>query len=212
MKKIVVLIALLLLPISKINAFYCTNSEMTRYKRLASNINYSYDYIEQNDDVTFKITLVNLNSEVYLVDSNGKYYYQDNEIVIDALDGQNISFKVYPRNNYCDTELLYTINITLPTYNKYYNDEICKDIQNYKLCQRWANINLNYEEFTKKVNEYKQSLIKEEPIVEEEKVEESLLDYIIYYFAKYYYVILIAIIVFASIGIYKSSKKDNIYS
>jgi len=68
MKKILLAFALMCLPFIKVEALYCSYSEQARLKKMASNINYTYDFVEVDNTVNFKITLVNLRPELYLVD------------------------------------------------------------------------------------------------------------------------------------------------
>ncbi len=51
---------------------------------------------------------------------------------------------------------LKTITINAPNYNPYYNDPICEGLNNLSICQKWSKVELDYEGFVKKVNEYKE--------------------------------------------------------
>lgn len=212
MKKILIFMLLLIFPLVKVNGYYCNYQDVAKYKKIASNINYSYEYIETDNDVVFKITLVNLDPSLYLKDSKSNvYYYTSSEIVVDGKSGENISFYVYPTDTFCKKESLYTIRIQLPTYNKFYKDEICKGIETYELCNKWSTHNLSYEKFTSKVISYKESLKKDEIIIEVND-EKTILDYIIKFAIDYYYVILILIIFICSTIIYIKNKKSDIYN
>lgn len=209
MKKLLVIL-LLIVP-SKVHGYYCNYEDIAKYKKIASNINYSYEYEEVNNDVLFHVTLVNLNNALYLKDSNSNIYnYTSNEIVVDAKSGENLIFYVYPTDSFCEDKFIYTLRIQLPTYNKFYNDPICSGVENYSLCNKWSTHNLNYDKFIQNVNNYKESLKKNEIINNNE--EKGLIYYVIEFLIKYYYIILIIIITVCSTIIYFRRKRDNIYN
>jgi len=209
---IVLLLFILILPITKIEGYYCSFAESSRLKQIAANVNYSYDYEIVNNKVKFNITLVNLNPDIYFVDSNNKTYrYKSNEINLKGYDSGKVKFKFYAVDEDCE-DVLREITITLPHYNKFYNDAVCEGVKNYSLCQKWTENNYDYDTFVKKVNLYKESL-KEEPVedVIEEENNEYFLDIILDFILEYYYIFLVAIIIFSGIGIYVIDKKSNIY-
>jgi len=212
MKKLILLIILLIIP-TAVKGYYCDYQDVAKYKKIASNINYSYEYEEFEDNVKFYVTLVNLNEALYLKDSNGNIYnYTSSELVVEAKSGENLKFYVYPTDRYCDDEYLYTIRIQLPTYNIYYNDPLCKGIQDYPLCNKWATHNLNKEKFEQKVTEYRKSLETQDKPLENDEITPGLLDYIVEFLIEYYHLVLITIIIICSITIYIKSKKNNIYN
>jgi len=213
MKKILLAFALMCLPFIKVEALYCSYSEQARLKKMASNINYTYDFVEVDNTVNFKITLVNLRPELYLVDplTEQVYNYNGEELVLDnRKSGEVVKFNVYSNVEYC-TEQLYTITITLPTYNPYYKDSICSGLDSYSLCGRWTKHSYNYDEFVKKVSDYKASLNKpNDPDVITEH-QRGIWDVIANYMVKFYYIPLLLIIIGCSVGIYIQNKKSNLY-
>lgn len=211
MRKLLLAFLLLIIPTLKVEGYYCNYQDVAKYKKIASNINYSYEYEEINGDVIFHITFVNLNSALYLKDSNSNVYnYTSSELVVNAKSGENLIFYVYPTDRYCDDEYIYSIRIQLPTYNIYHNDPICDDVKNYSLCNKWSTHKLTYEKFVQNVKTYKESLNQKQVIIEKE--EKGLYEYIIEYALKYHYIIIIIIVASSSIVIYTRSKKNNIYN
>lgn len=211
MKKLLLLFILLIVPTIEVHGYYCDYQDVARYKKIASNINYSYEYEEIGGNVVFHVTLVNLDSSLYLVDSKGNNYnYTSNELVVDASSGENLIFYVYPTDEFCTDKYIYSIRIQLPTYNKYYNDPICVGIENYTLCNKWSTHNLSYEKFTQNIIEYKKSL-EEKPIAVEEE-EKGIIDYIIEFLINYYYIVLIVALVPTIVIVRIRSKQDNIYN
>lgn len=211
MKKLLILILLLVIPTIEVQGYYCNYQDVAKYKKIASNINYSYEYEEINGNVVFHVTLTNLNQALYLKDSKANIYnYTSNEIVVDAKSGENLMFYVYPTDTFCDGKSIYTIRIQLPTYNKFYTDPICVGVENYSLCNKWSTHTLTYDKFVEDVKGYKESLNKEAPVQQDE--EKGILYYIIEFLTEYYYLVLIVIVIPISIVAYIRSKKDNIYS
>lgn len=214
-RKIFIFLLAFLIPIINVNAYYCKNSEISRYKGLASNIGTFYEYQEDGNKLTFSITLVNLSDELYIVDvtNNKKYIYENEEITISGYSpGVTVKYNVYAVNENCSDDLLYTIRVVLPNYNPYYSDSICEGLDDYILCQKWHKHNLSYKSFVNSVNKYRESLV-EKPIEEIPSIDPQygLLDAILDVVSKYYYIILITIIIVCSIGIYINNKKSDIY-
>jgi len=214
-KKIVIFLLALLVPIVKADGFYCKYSDLAKYKWLASNINTYYEYYETENEITFSINIVNMNEDLYIIDTtnNKRYNYKSNEFQISGyVPGQLVKYNVYTDKNNCSGELLYTIRVKLPDYNPYYKDNICDGMDNYIYCQKWYRHNLNYDSFIKKVQDYKESLKKdivdEEPIVDEEY---GIIQILIQIWIEYYYIFLISIILVCGVTIYVTNKKSNIY-
>ena len=215
MKRICLLFLLtFLIPITNVNGFYCKYSNLSRYKSLASNISTTYDYVEENNTLTFSITLVNLNENLYIVDNTTQkvYNYSENELTISGYTpGITVKYSVYTKDIDCSDILLYTIRVVLPAYNKFYSDPICEGISNYMYCQKWFSHNLDYETFKNRVTDYKNSL-NELPIIAPSAVDDyGLWDAILDVIIRYYYVILVAIIIVCGTIIYINEKKSDVY-
>lgn len=208
MKKLFVMFIFLCLPLS-VDAFYCSYSQQARLKGLASNINTSYEFDEKNK--TFTITLVNINPDLYVVNRDNNKKYTKEEVKISKIkDGQTIYFDVYSNIEFCDS-VLYTITITLPTYNPYYKLEVCEGLNSYSLCQRWSSHGLKKREFVDKVNKYKESLIQDEPQVEDPTPDMSILSILLSYLSSYYYIIIAIVIVIIVLIVRNKKKKSNVY-
>lgn len=208
------LLLILFIPFET-KALYCSNAELANLKKIAANISYSYDYVETNNEVKFSITLTNLNKDFYIIDkSNNKRYNKTPEVTINNYkSGQVVRYQVNSNTENCQEEILYTLVITLPTYNPFYKDRLCQSIPNYKLCQKWSSHGLNYERFQKNVQSYLDSL-KNNPNnnYEEEIIDLDLGTIILNFVLKYYYIPLLMIIIGSSIGIYFVNKRSNIYN
>lgn len=151
--KIIIILLLLVLPVST-HAKECTNKEITDLKRVASNINYSYEYYLNNNEMFFDITITNIYNNIYVIDTENNKSYSNSEVKISKKEsGQTLKFNVYSKT--CN-ELLSSKTILLPAYNKFYERIECEDISEFKYCSKWGNYKITDKEFLTKVDEYKQ--------------------------------------------------------
>lgn len=215
MKRVMCLFFLLfLIPIYRIEA-KCMYSDLAEMKKIASNINYSYEYKIVGNDAFFDVTLVNLTKDIYFTDSvtNKTYKNKSGEYVLkNYQSGDTIIYNFYSNDADCLGTILYTIRIVLPKYNQYYNNPICTGVEEYSLCQRWSSHNLSYDKFLEKVNQYKSEKIEEMKKNKKEVDNDSLFHYIIIFLTDYYYVILIILGGTISVIAYIRNKRDSIYS
>lgn len=211
MKKIILFIALLLIPLT-VDAYYCNYDDYNKALKKAQNVNIMFSYEMVDNRPIFTIQIYNLDREQYIVDEKNEITYYYNDAVDGVITIKNVTepmiykYGVYSDENYCDLSALATLYVTIPTYNKYYSDSSCLGIENYKLCQKWSSIDMNYEEFKKNINNYKESLIKKGEVIEEYK---SIYEIIFAFYLKYYYIILPSIIVVGSILILIIKKREN---
>ena len=216
MKKIIILFLLaLFIPITKVDGYYCSYVEIAKLKKIAYNINVSYDYVEKNNSINFNMTLVNLNEKLYIIDkvTNKKYNYKKDEMTLSNYKpGTTVQYQIYASNSRCIDELLYTIRIVLPSYNEYYQDKSCKGIEDYSLCNKWAAHNFSQKQFRQKIEDYKRSLIQDKEPPVEPNNDSSLIHIFIGLLVEYYYIVLIVLIILSSFGIYHLNKKSDIYN
>lgn len=212
-KVIILLILLLLCPI-KANALSCPNAKKVTYQEMATNIAYTYEAADVNGTSVFTLTFSNVFSSLALRNARtGKWIYpKNNEVVIKGLKA-NTSYRydVFAVDGRgCDNLAIYTINVNLPYFNKYYSDPLCKGIEDYSLCMKWANVKYPYEEWQKKVTAYKESLIKEKEPTPSEK-RNNILEKIVDAYGKVYYIIFPILIIGGSVWIYVYNKKRELF-
>src|SRR5574344_2180907 len=112
-----------------VKASSCGYNEQARLRKVSTNVVPSYTYTENGDDVSFTVTLTNLNSDLYIVDNTSgiRYDYNGNsEISISGYKpGANIRYTIYTTKTDCFDAITYlTIKyVNLPYYNKYYKEE-----------------------------------------------------------------------------------------
>lgn len=194
----------------------CSNQLAARYRNIASNVNVSTTYREDNGNITFQVIITNLTPEIQIYDLSKRTYYQygqnpanPSEVVIDGYQpGMSYRFVAYTKEiGDCEYGELYTYYANTPSYNPFYNDEVCKDVKEYKLCQKWLKTSMSHEDFVKRVTEYKKSLESKNNA----KVKETEIPgfNIAQFLSDYYYIFLVIIILFAVGAIYWNEKRDT---
>ena len=192
----------------------CDYSTISRLKSLVNNINISYDYHMNNGVVYFDVTLVNIPEGVYFIDtiSNKTYTYQDTnngEITIYNYLGNPGKYNFYSSSSDCSETKIGIKYYKFPSYNIYYGSDLCKDVQNYSLCQKWVKVNYSYSELEDLIYEYKE---KKNKVIEEESevvYQKSFIDEIVEIYARYYYAFLGFIIVICLLTIMIKNKQDK---
>ena len=194
----------------------CSNSEKVKLNKLANNISYTYDYIEENNNVTFNITLSNIQPEFRVMDIQTKQDYQDfgSEITLNGYaPGNGYRFDIYSKDKSCTRDKLASIYITLPFYNSFYSNELCKGIEDYNLCQKWTKNTYSYEDSIKMTNAYIDSLKKQDNNIDDNNNKEDIkgfYDYLLEYYLKAYYIILPIIIISCLVVIYRVNQKNKL--
>lgn len=213
-KAICILFLLLFIPTYEVDA-KCMYSDIARLKKIASNVNFSYVYKIKADDAIFNVTLTNLTKDIYFVDMTNEKVYKNKTgeyTLKNYKSGSTVVYNFYSTNVECSDNVLYTIRISLPKYNEYYNNSICNDAREYSLCQKWSSHNLDYSTFLEKVSQYKIEKQKQEELQKQEVDNDSLFHYIIIFLTNYYYIILIVLGGTISIIAYVKNKRNSIYS
>lgn len=204
------LFLLLLTPFS-VHGRACSNQEQVKYSSMANNIMISPQLIQQNGTVTFQLMFLNVSSDLKLVDARTDQEYSSSTIVLGNFQpNTSYRFRVIPRSGGCWNTTVRTIYYTTPGYNPYYQDPICKGIEGYSLCQRFNQVNLSYEEFQAKINEYKETLNHDVTKEEPEPVK-GIYDYLLDIFIHYYFIILPVFIIGLSIVIFRLRKKEEFF-
>lgn len=159
MKKIILLIICLISFPCVCNAAACSNTEIGQISGFSSNVNIVYLVNMKNNVPEFSITITNLTSDMALIDKTTSKLYKDfkngGSLNIKTTTSGKYAFDIYSLKCKIKTG---TKSITLPKYNPYYNDEKCKGLEDYSLCQRWSGYSANrttFENDIKKIQEAK---------------------------------------------------------
>ena len=129
----------------------CDYQRLAELSRLASNVQLSYTYSEENG---FQITMTNLTNDLYATNIYGQRIDGGAERVFEAVSG-SYNYDIYSNDPNCPGEFLLRKSINLPVRNSYsYYDE-CKQYPNFKYCQMWSNISVTHEQFMEELEQYK---------------------------------------------------------
>lgn len=213
MKRVVYILIVLFLFIvpSKVKGetyALCNATNLTKLQKIATNISTSYEYIEKFNgdigDVTFTVKIDNLDERLYLVDdqTGKRYNYSSNELTLyNIAPNRTLKYRVYANDYGCNDKQLIILYINIPPYNRYYKTSICQEFSTNKLCGRWNNVDMSYEELEKTLVKLRKQNTK--PIEEEKKVK-TFNDYfidVVMFLNKYRMEIFVPIIALSSLGI-----------
>ncbi len=217
MKKIILILITLFVP-SIVSAAPCTDSQVDRFKKLTNEIQTTFDYVESDDNISFTINFHNVNKNLYMVDYNtgdNITIYKNSELGIISVDNRQPSktytFSVTSDNSICDSQIITTLKVTTPNYNKYYKDHLCSGIESYSLCQKWSNVgDISYAYFKKSVENYKKQNEVEEPTIDDNQTIDNI-SVIRNFIADNYIYIVIGMVVLVTIIIiiYKNKHKED---
>jgi len=81
-----------------------------------------------------------------------------------GIELSNLIFEIYGSDETggCTIEKLRTIKLTLPKYNNLAEREICSDIPEFYMCQKYISYDINPEKFSEEVKKYKEKKEKDE--------------------------------------------------
>lgn len=124
----------------------CDYTRKAELNRLASNVQLSYGYVLNGENVPeFTVNLTNVVNDIYVVDNFGNTFYNDSAVKYTF--GTNITYTFYSRSNDCSNEMLFTKYLNLPTFNSYFNDPLCKNSTS-EYCELWTDTSeLTYDDF-----------------------------------------------------------------
>lgn len=165
---------------------YC--SQIEKYQEssylsdIAANVMFATFYDEKDGEIEFNIQITNLHPNIMLYEErlDANIYYDATrtkplEYNLSGLDAnQTLRFMVSPRNSRCleDNEILLIRHVTIPGYNPYYDDPLCKGLSSFLLCQRWHHVDIEYEEFVERVEEYQRRIA---PDDDDDEIEENII-------------------------------------
>lgn len=178
----------------------CDGEEITRLKKLANNVQITYEYLSDSDIVdNYSIQISGLTDEIYVVNMTEDSYHEWH--VNDMIDGniffesteETLDFNVYSVN--CITDSLRKISIKIPRFNYYSLEEKCDKVKELDLdiCDAWYQGELDDFTFHETIDKY---------------ITEDKNGNIIDFFSKYRFVFIVAtfvlvIIIILLIHIYR---------
>lgn len=177
MKKLLIFLGIFFSFTINVNAAsLCSYKEQVTLNQKAANVKANYEVAtitRQFEDAAvdievFRISIINMTEDFYVEVSNNidntkwDFDYDDTDDGIVSFDWDSeemtaFTFKVYTSSKTgCPDEVIKTIPLTTPRYNKYSNMAICDDIPEFSLCQRYVTTKeISQEDFLEKVDEYR---------------------------------------------------------
>ena len=140
--KVFFLIFCFFLCITSINAKECTTEEVRELKQLAKKIEINYEFQEKTENLNnryFLLTGYNLNKKIYFeIEENSIFFNKSKEVIGLYDEGKKINIKMYASDKTnCVDEYLNKIEIELPYYNRYSENEKCLIYKNLDVCKKW---------------------------------------------------------------------------
>ena len=140
--KVFFLIFCFFLSITSISAKECTTEEVRELKQLAEKIEISYEFQEETENLNNKYFLLtghNLNKKIYFeIEENSIFFNKSKEVIGLYDEGKKINIKMYASDKTnCVDEYLNKIEIELPYYNRYSENEKCLIYKNLDVCKKW---------------------------------------------------------------------------
>lgn len=206
----------------------CSYTEQAELLNKATNIKASYEigtelvhFVDMDANAEFfNIIITNLNKEFYAIIKND--YNSESKTVnyTDAKDGvfnyrwnnmdkvTNFTIEIFAsgRTN-CAGEKFKTLYIQTPRYNEYYDREICEELTDFYLCQKYITSSLIAEDkFFEQIDSYKTGKVNNEG---EEINNKNLFDKVYEFIKNNKWYVLGGIVLVSGTGIYISVKKSK---
>ena len=159
MKKIIILC----LMFFAINVYAeCDSNELSRLKKIAEKIEFTYQHTLENKNIYFDITASNLHEDIraliindYYTDDYREFEYSSNGMYkLSKFDNDEkvvVTFKAFVPNE-CSGQTVYVKTLDLPFYNVYQARSECDTHPDFKYCQEFLD---NYISETTFENEFK---------------------------------------------------------
>ena len=196
----------------------CSYQDRKQMLEEANNIEAFFDADLDNNKFVFYI--YNLTDNLYLSLENSqtfeykeifKYMYNTNYYSLDELNVNDIikyKLKIYANKEGCYGNIVTTKMIKKPMINKYYKEEICKGIEDYKYCVPVLDtkFNLKEEQIYNEIKKYKDSL---NVSIDQTTINKFGLDDLIKIISEYWYIGIIIIMMIIVIYIIKNIIKKR---
>lgn len=221
-KKIILLLALLVLPLN-VFAYYevidsrCTMDTKIELRKIANNFTYSFEKSKSNNVISYNLELLNIDKNIYIENSTDQKKYYTNSKILNIKTGTQLQLLVYAsNNNYCSGYKIKIVTIQIPYYNKYSENKLCMGHEDYALCNSTANLNMTEKEFETQMNIYIDNLNKKNNNEEINNIENNtqekfdLVNFIITYGDYISGLGWILLVIFIAVFIERANKKRGI--
>lgn len=137
----------------------CTNEEVNAFKKISNE--YKVTYEMNTESKLYNLTFYDPAPDKYTFVINGATdgdfsIHDNNNYQYLGLSPGEYTVTIEGVTNTCK-DVLKTINLILPKYNKYTEDPLCKGIEEFVLCQSTYDKDIDYETFKQRVEVYKKT-------------------------------------------------------
>lgn len=137
----------------------CTNEEVNAFKKISNE--YKVTYEMNTESKLYNLTFYDPAPDKYTFVINGATdgdfsIHDNNNYQYLGLSPGEYTVTIEGVTNTCK-DVLKTINLSLPKYNKYTEDPLCKGIEEFVLCQPTYDKDIDYETFKQRVEVYKKT-------------------------------------------------------
>lgn len=190
----------------------CTKEDTNYFKSIEDKYKVSYTF--DKDTKTYKMYLSYSDPSAFLYDitgdgiDNATIDMNEENIILSNLASGNYYISIIGVSNSC-TDTFKTINLTLPQYNIYSEDPICRGIEEFVLCSPTYDKEIDYNTFIARVDAYKKQKEKEDnqkddTIQEENKIIKYIEEYYIYVIVS---VLLLVVAILLIVKIYNKARQ-----
>lgn len=138
----------------------CDYQRKAELSRIASNVQFSYNYDENNN---FTVNITNLTDDIYIKYEDYATLYDQfiqgsNEFQMVIPSGLTMKYSIYSKDSFCPDEFIMDKFVSTPKYNLYSESEECKKNPEFKYCQRWMDTTIDQTKFNTELSKYVNSL------------------------------------------------------
>ncbi len=207
----------------------CTYSVKSALNKSAWNMTFDYvpvekaisgeDYIIDEEmpllEYSFDLGIYNLTSDFYIILSNDKNAQTEKIYSTSVVEGKVIynvlytdevvtyKFEIFANEQSCRGTLIRTAYVAVPIRNEFATMNVCDDIPDFYLCQKYVTRKTDYPTFLRKANDYKNKIVVEK---EEETEKPSSVFNVL---NKYKYFIITGVVVISGVTTFIVVKKKR---
>lgn len=133
----------------------CSYERMAELSRIASNVQFSYDYEFVDNTVKYYVNITNVTNDIYIIDSEDNEFRLKKEFYREYSFLNKVDFSIYSNDSSCRGEKILDKHISFPYYNEFSMLPECKEYPDFPLCGTWtATGNLIEDDFYKQFASY----------------------------------------------------------
>lgn len=137
----------------------CTTEEKNAFKKISDKFTATYQYDTESNSRAILIKGFDTKDYSFTIDIGQESECKltnNNDIICTNVETGKYTLEVVGNTDTCN-DVLKTIAITVSDYNPYYNDPLCEGIEEFVLCQRTYDKEIDRATFESRVATYKKS-------------------------------------------------------